>query len=155
MPLKRLTMSRFVFATLALSLFGSSPSAGEPAVDFNRDVRHVLADNCFKCHGPDEKERKAKLRLDDRSVALPREAFVPGESAQSKLIARITATDPAKRMPPAASGKKLTSQQIELLKRWIDQGAKYSVHWAFVPPQRPVVPTAGGNPAARQSGARQ
>src|SRR5436190_12649136 len=126
-------MSRFrvtvgIFCTLAARL-----GAAEPGVDFNRDVRPILADNCFKCHGPDEKERKAKLRLDERDAAAKRDAF-------AKLVGRITNPDVEQRMPPAASGKKLSAAQIEILKRWIDQGAKYSTHWAFVKPQRPPVP---------------
>src|SRR5262245_13797612 len=125
-------MSRLFLVSIALSLAIRLPAA-EPGVDFNRDVRPILADNCFKCHGPDEKERKAKLRLDDRDAAAKRGAF-------KKLVGRITHTDFAERMPPADSGKKLSPTQIDILKRWIDQGAKYSTHWAFVPPTRPAIP---------------
>ncbi len=118
-------------------------SAGNaaPAIDFNRDIRPILSDNCFKCHGPDEKERKAKLRLDVRDEALGHgEAIVPGKSSESELIRRISAEDAAERMPPRKTGKRLTPRQIELFKHWIDQGAKYAEHWAFVPPRRPAPP---------------
>jgi hypothetical protein len=128
-------MSRLFFAAIALA---SQLPAAEPKVDFDREVRPILADNCFKCHGPDEKERKAKLRLDERDAAAKRDAF-------AKLVGRITNPEVAERMPPVNSGKKLTRTQIDMLKRWIDQGAKYSTHWAFVPPTRP----AGASPAAR------
>src|SRR5436190_14468435 len=109
-------MSRFrvtvgIFCTLAARL-----GAAEPGVDFNRDVRPILAENCFKCHGPDEKERKAKLRLDDRDVALKRGAFVPGTARDSELIARVTNSDLDKRMPPLKTGKKLTAHQIDMLR---------------------------------------
>jgi hypothetical protein len=127
-----------IFLTLAVRV-----GAAEPGLNFDRDVRPILADNCFKCHGPDEKERKAKLRLDDRDAAAKRDAF-------SKLVGRITNPDVDQRMPPAASGKKLLPAQIDILKRWIDQGAKYSTHWAFVIPQRPLVP-GGTSPAARNA----
>jgi len=114
--------------------------AAEPAIDFNRDIRPILSDNCFKCHGPDEKERKANLRLDVRAVAVERKAIVPSKSGESKLIARISSSDEAMRMPPAKTGKHLKPEQVALLKRWIDEGASYSQHWAFVPPVRPALP---------------
>jgi mono/diheme cytochrome c family protein len=112
--------------------------AAEEVVNFNHDIRPILSDNCFSCHGPDDKQRKAKLRLDTRDGAA--RVLVPGKSAASTLIERITAEDANVRMPPAKSGKRLTAQQIGLLRKWIDQGAKYAEHWAFVPPTRPVVP---------------
>src|SRR5262249_52734988 len=115
-----------------LALAAARLGAAEPGLNFDRDVRPILADNCFKCHGPDEKERKGKLRLDERDAAAKREAF-------SKLVGRITNPDIEQRMPPAVSGKKLSATQIDTLKRWIDQGAKYSTHWAFVPPTRPEI----------------
>jgi hypothetical protein len=111
-----------------------------PAVDFNRDIRPLLSENCFACHGPDEKQRKAKLRLDVRDVALGHGAIVPGKAAESELLARVTADEPGRRMPPTKTGKRLTPAQIELLRQWIDQGAPWSSHWAFVPPQRPALP---------------
>ncbi len=118
------------------------------AVDFNRDVRPILSDACFKCHGPDESAREAGLRLDTREGATAaRErgaAVVPGDAGASLLVRMVTASDPAERMPPADSGKTLTPGQIETLRAWVEQGAEYSRHWAFVAPVRPAVPRADG-----------
>ena len=114
-------------------------------INFNRDIRPILANNCFQCHGPDAKQRAAELRLDQREGALaPRKAgaaVVPGKSAASALVHRITAADAAERMPPADSGKKLSAQQIDLLKRWIDQGAEWQGHWSFLRAERSPLPT--------------
>ncbi len=120
--------------------------AAEAKVDFNRDIRPILSDNCFACHGPDAKQRKAKLRLDTRDGALAKlrggdHAIVPGKIEESTLIERISSDDPGQRMPPAKTGKHLTAQQIELFRRWIAQGAPYAVHWSFVPPSKPDLPT--------------
>jgi len=114
-------------------------------VDFDRDVRPILADNCFACHGPDEKARQANLRLDVREGALGkalsgRPAIVPGKPAASGLIERITTKVAPLRMPPASTGKRLTPAQIQILQQWIRQGAQYAPHWAFVPPRRPPLP---------------
>jgi hypothetical protein len=134
---------------VAPTLRGGSPRGGT-AIDFSRQIRPILSENCFRCHGPDEKERKAKLRLDLKEGAFGTlrgggHAIVAGKSAESALIERITAADPSDRMPPAKSNKHLTSAQIELLRRWIDQGARWSEHWAFVPPRRPVLPAVKGS----------
>lgn len=115
------------------------------AVDFNREIRPILSDNCFACHGPDENERKAKLRLDQKEDAFkPAKsgdlAIVPGKPNESALIARIFSTDPDDVMPPPKTGKKLTAQQKDLLKRWIADGAKWQEHWAFEVPRRPELP---------------
>ncbi len=110
-------------------------------VDFNREIRPVLSDNCYTCHGPDEKQRMANMRLDTKEGAFAKQGvIVPGDSAQSKLIKRVASKDPNVIMPPANSGYKLTDKQIELLKRWIDEGAKWNEHWAYVAPVRPEVP---------------
>ncbi|MCS7166332.1 MAG: DUF1553 domain-containing protein [Gemmatales bacterium] len=119
--------------------------AATPLVDFNRDIRPILADHCFACHGPDEKARKAGLRLDRKEDAFkPLRsggiAIVPGKPDQSELFLRITADNPQLRMPPKTSKKQLTSQHIELIRRWIEQGAPWSEHWAFVPPRKPPLP---------------
>jgi hypothetical protein len=123
----------------------ADPSQAKPTIDFSRQIRPILSDNCFMCHGPDEKERKAKLRLDLKESALGKlrrggHAIVPGKPKESALLQRILAEDPSERMPPARSTKKLTPTQIELLKEWISQGAPWSEHWAFVPPKRPELP---------------
>src|SRR5262245_47222991 len=106
--------------------------AAEPTktIDYNRQIRSILSDKCYKCHGPDAAERKAGFRLDDRASATgPAESgetpIVPGKPAGSELIARITSSDESVRMPPADAPKKLTAAEIELLKQWIAQGADY------------------------------
>jgi hypothetical protein len=109
-------------------------------VDFNRDVRPILSDKCYPCHGPDAKHRKADLRLDVEKDARASGVIVPGKPQQSALIDRITATDETERMPPVKSGKKLTAAEVEILRRWVEQGAKWSPHWAYVPPKRYPVP---------------
>jgi hypothetical protein len=113
-------------------------------VDFNRDIRPILSDTCFKCHGPDEKQRMANLRLDDtEGLFVDRGGYsviVPGNAAQSKLYQKISSTDDSIRMPPTYSGRTITAKQIELIKEWIDQGAKWEMLWSFVPPKRPPVP---------------
>jgi hypothetical protein len=113
-------------------------------VEFNRDIRPILSDNCYACHGPDKNQRKADLRLDikegamaDRGDSRP---IVPGKPDQSELIRRVTATAKGKRMPPAKFGKQLTSRQIALFRRWIEQGAKWEPHWSRIPPKRPPLP---------------
>ncbi len=119
----------------------AAPAAGGdvPAtVEYNRDVRPILSDTCYHCHGPDAARRKADLRLDSEAGA--RQAVVPGDPGRSELIRRITSTDDAERMPPPRSGGKLTPRQIELLRRWVVQGAKWQKHWAFLPPVRPPLP---------------
>ncbi len=114
------------------------------AIDFTRDIRPILSDNCYKCHGPDEKARKAKLRLDTKEGAFrvkdEKIVIIPGQSAQSELVRRITSTDADEVMPPPESNRKLSAEQIALLKRWVDQGAKWGVHWSLVPPTRPTPP---------------
>jgi mono/diheme cytochrome c family protein len=129
------------------SVYGAAKDkSGSPSkIDFNRDIRAIFSDNCFACHGPDDKERKAKLRLDRKEDALkPAKsgdyAIVPGDLAKSTLIERITSKDPDEVMPPPKTGKKLTAQQIELFKRWIQEGAKFEGHWAFSKPERPELP---------------
>ena len=115
------------------------------AVDYGRDVRPILSENCFLCHGQDSKKRMAGLRLDSfEGATAPRSgraALVPGKLDASEIYARITA-EPSKRMPPTYSNRTLTPDQIATLKRWIESGGQYSKHWAFVPPQRPAVPQA-------------
>jgi hypothetical protein len=112
--------------------------ADEPAISFNRDIRPILSENCYQCHGPDEKKRAVKLRLDTREGATEARkkgaAIVPGNASKSNLIARLTDVDDP--MPPLATGKKLTPQQVVLLKKWIDQGAQWQGHWAFIAPNR-------------------
>jgi hypothetical protein len=117
---------------------GAADSSDE--IRFNRDIRPILSENCFLCHGPDKTTRKAKLRLDVREDAVAKKAIVPGDAAHSSVIERIVTTDEDDLMPPADSGKKLTAAQKELLKKWIASGAEYQPHWAYVVPTRPEAP---------------
>ncbi len=134
---------------LLLALF-SVPiaDAAEPAVDFAREVRPILAANCFACHGPDAAERKADLRLDTKEGAFAdlggHLAIAPGKPSDSELLSRVSNSDPEQVMPPPASGKKLTAVQIELLRRWVAEGAKWQEHWAYFKPVRPTVPPVSG-----------
>jgi hypothetical protein len=140
-------------ASLAGSLAGrageadadeSQRSSAPKPVDFTRDIRPILADKCFQCHGPDARQRKGKLRLDNRRdatapAASGSPALVPGQLDESELYHRITADDPEERMPPASSKKSLSPEEVARLKAWIEQGAEYREHWAFAPPVRPKV----------------
>jgi hypothetical protein len=144
---------------MALSLFVKSMLSGMPRavlmlcvilttvnsraserLEFNRDVRPILSDNCFFCHGPDAEQRQAGLRLDLREDALAAAAFLPGVPDESLLVQRILSDDPDELMPPPDSHKKLTSDQKETLRRWIAEGAEYQLHWAFVAPVKPDLP---------------
>jgi hypothetical protein len=145
-------LSLAILGGASLGLGGEEPSQGtatstpsKPTIDFNRQIRPILSENCFTCHGPDEKQRKAKLRLDTKEGAFGElrnggHAIVPGNSAESELYLRITSDEPSKRMPLAKSGKHLKPEQIALLRQWIDQGAPWSSHWAFSPPTRSALP---------------
>ena len=139
-------MSRFLLPIVPFIVIVSSAGAGEK-LRFNRDIRHILSDACFHCHGPDEKERKGGLRLD-----LADQAFLPGKSGlvpitpgnpeESESLVRIfLESDDSDFMPPPESGKSLTPAQRDTLKRWIKEGAEYEGHWAFVKPVRPALPT--------------
>ena len=113
-------------------------------MQFNRDIRPILADNCYACHGPDKDKRKAGLRLDTKDglfTAIKGDTpIVPGKPDQSDIYKRITSHDPDEVMPQSKTGKTLSDQQVGLVKRWIEQGAKYEGHWAFNPLVRPAVP---------------
>jgi hypothetical protein len=114
------------------------------SVEFNRDIRPILSDRCYQCHGPDSGKRKAGLRLDQEASAKAsrdgRRAIVTGDLEASEVYQRITTTDDAERMPPLKSGKTLSSTEVDLITRWIAEGAKWQPHWSFIPPVRPVVP---------------
>ncbi|HEY7329566.1 MAG TPA: DUF1553 domain-containing protein [Gemmataceae bacterium] len=141
----RLSITGLLF--LALPGLGHSLRADDPlpaTVEFNRDIRPILSDNCFQCHGPDRARRKADLRLDTESGVLADRdgspVLVPGNPDKSELLRRIASEDPHEVMPPAKSGRRLTEQQIQLLRRWIEQGAKWQAHWSLIPPKRPPLP---------------
>ena len=129
-------------------------AATSKKVDFNHDVRPILSDTCFACHGPDEKKRKAKLRLDTpegstADIGKGVRAIVPGKIAESALWKRINATNPDDVMPPPETHKKLTARQIAVLKQWIEEGGNYQSHWAFEVPKRSAVPTIADAAGAR------
>ena len=110
---------------------------GADPVRFNRDVRPILSENCFECHGPDAAKRKADLRLD--AGVLGQALIAAGKLGESELFQRITHADPEERMPPADFGRALTAAEVETLRRWIEQGAQWEKHWAFIAPKRPAV----------------
>jgi len=126
---------------LAMGAFPETTTAGE-SVDFGREVLPILSDKCFHCHGPDPKARKANLRLDVQEGAFRKEdpIIVPGKSDESELVLRVLSTDADEQMPPPTSNRSLTPEQISTLKRWVDQGAKWGKHWAFVPPAHHTPP---------------
>lgn len=129
---------------------GGRGEAAEP-ISFNRDIRPILAENCFQCHGPDEDSREADLRLDVRAGATAdrdgAQAVAPGDPAASAILERIRETDEALRMPPPETEKSLTEEQVRLLEKWIEQGAKYERHWAFNSIERPSVPAVARSAA--------
>jgi hypothetical protein len=109
-------------------------------VSYNQDVRPILAENCFYCHGQDPNKRKADLRLDVREAAVEFGAFVPGKPEESELVARLFSHEPDELMPPAKSNRKLTEEQKALLKQWIAEGANYEKHWTFTAPVKAPLP---------------
>lgn len=131
-------------ACIAIVTMGAAAAAAD-APDFSRDVRPILSNYCFKCHGPDDKARKARLRLDVRESAVGEaesgeHAIVPGKVADSALITRIFSNDPDEVMPPPSMRKQLTPEQRRILERWVASGAEYQAHWAFVAPKQAAVP---------------
>ena len=135
----------FVALLLHAAIAPPPASAAESTLDFNRDVRPILSDRCFSCHGPDNEDRHAGLRLDIRDAAIaPLDsglvAVVPGDPAKSEIISRITSSDPDVVMPPPRVNKPITPAEAEILKRWIAEGAEYRGHWAFERVERPAVP---------------
>ncbi|MBV8904148.1 MAG: DUF1549 domain-containing protein, partial [Acidobacteriia bacterium] len=130
-----------VFFVLAGSTFAATKN-GE--VDFQRQVRPILSDKCFLCHGPDKGTRMADLRLDIQEGAMAHRKngvpVVPGQPGESLLVKRIYSDNPAFRMPPVFSHRTLTEEQKDTLRRWIEQGAKWDQHWAFIPPQKAAPP---------------
>ncbi len=139
------TMKKITFLSATLALLLLAPFHAHAEVDFSKDVLPILSNNCFQCHGPDAAQRAAELRLDVEEGAfaeLPSGEFavVKGKPDHSALLHRITEEDPELRMPPADSGKSLTEKDKEVLRQWIEQGASWNEHWAYVPPQLPALP---------------
>ena len=140
---KKLQLTIIVLAALSLTIFSTSyrASAQKP-IDFNREIRPILSDNCFSCHGPDDQQRKAKLRFDTKEGAFAKTGvIIAGDANNSRLMKRITSTNPDTVMPPPESGHKLTPLQIDSFKRWIEEGAKWNEHWAFTAPKKNDPPT--------------
>jgi ribosomal protein L20 len=141
----------FCLAAGLCGLASSLSAADVKKVQFTRDIRPILSDVCFTCHGPDENKRKASLRLDNKEGLLGKLesgdlGVVPGKSKESPLYQRLISTDPNERMPPPDSGKQLTPQQVELFRRWIDEGADYREHWSFTKLVRPELPKLRAKP---------
>ena len=160
--------TRSIFCRLALTLmaggvfFAAAPRVcaepAEPTIEFNRDVRPILSDKCFACHGPDKGQRKGDLRLDLEKGALAehdgRHAIVAGKVDDSELYKRITHTSKRKKMPPAKFGKTLSQEEIELLRLWIEQGAGWQSHWSISKPARSDPPAGAGHLVDRFIGER-
>ncbi|GAB5554807.1 MAG: PSD1 and planctomycete cytochrome C domain-containing protein [Saprospiraceae bacterium] len=131
---------------LILTFGNNTNKYGLPkTVDFNYDIRPILSDNCFTCHGPDSSSRKANLRLDTKEAATAilksgKAAIVPHHPGKSSLLARIKSTDPGFQMPPPEMNKTLSKREVALLQKWIKQGAKWEDYWAFMPPTNPKLP---------------
>ncbi len=138
-------MRYFSFLSVAISCFAGQLVAGE--VEFNRDIRPILSDRCYSCHGPDKGNRKTKMRLDVEAEAKAdigrnRFPFVPGSPEKSEVYRRITSADQAVRMPPAYLGQdKLRDDQVVLIREWIEQGAKFQPHWSFIQPKKAPLPS--------------
>ncbi|MCI0359800.1 MAG: DUF1549 domain-containing protein, partial [Planctomycetaceae bacterium] len=127
--------------SLVKPLSAEEPQKSKPQISFTRQIKPILSNKCFVCHGPDEKERKAELRLDIRDEAVP-SVIKPGDSAHSEMVVRVTSDDPELKMPPVKSKRPvLTADEIALIRKWIDQGAVYDAHWSYVKPTRPAIPT--------------
>src|SRR5688500_12106965 len=133
-----------LFALLGSYLCASpghtAPAKPSAKIQFNRDVRPILSETCFTCHGPDKSHRKAGLRLDLREEALKSGAIVPGKPEASEAIKRIFTTNPDELMPPTDSHKTLTAKQKQTLKQWVAEGAEYQPHWAFIAPTKAPLP---------------
>lgn len=127
------------FPLLVSCVFSASAVADQP-IEFNRDIRAILVQACFACHGPDSDARQAGLRLDQRQAAIEAGSIVPGDPESSELIRRVFADSEFEIMPPPEHPHELTDQQKDLLRRWVAEGAEYQPHWAFVLPERPPVP---------------
>ena len=144
-----------VFMAMVTVGFGTVQiQAANAGLSFAKDILPILAENCFQCHGPDEQQRKAGLRLDrfefaTQSLTSGGQAIAPGDPSGSGMIQRMASTDEEDRMPPPKSGKALTSDEIDTLRHWVENGASYEVHWAFRPLQAPVIPDVSADHGVR------
>jgi hypothetical protein len=142
----RMTIRQTLPTLLIVFFAACSVFAADDEISFSRDILPLLSENCFKCHGPDEANRESDLRLDKHETAIAKlesgqTAVVAGKSGQSELFKRIVSGDADVKMPPPDSGKKLTTAQIAMIRKWIDGGAEWSGHWAFQPPTAPKTPS--------------
>jgi hypothetical protein len=130
-------------SNLPVAITSSEGDSSSKRLSFNQDIRPILAKHCLACHGPDAAQVKGDLRLDDRQNALTSGAIKPGHATESELIRRIVSSDPDNQMPPPDKdkGESVSPQELEKLRQWIREGADYEVHWAFVPPRRPALPS--------------
>lgn len=144
----RVLVACFTIATLGLAphVAGAVPDR----IEFNRDVRPILSDKCFACHGPDANKRQAELRLDEETALkdAERRIVVVGKPSESELISRITHSDPELKMPPGTTGKSLSDEEVTILRRWIEQGAGWQQHWSFLPPQKAALPNVASDAGA-------
>jgi len=138
-PMPR-TRSLSIVIAFALAAAARGPAAAAAEIDFNRDIRPILSEGCFFCHGQDANKRQVELRLDLRDAAVEKGAIVPGDAAASPLVQRILSDDPDKQMPPPNSNRRLSAEQKALLQTWVAAGADYQTHWAYIAPQRPPEP---------------
>src|ERR1700677_2885609 len=125
---------RYCLTLLALSQLHAA------GVEFNRDVRPILSDKCYVCHGPDAAAKHVPFRLDSEAAAKAGHAIVEGNPDASELVKRTGASKPALRMPPPSSGLTLSDSEIATLREWVAEGAKWQKHWSFIPPERPKIP---------------
>ena len=139
------TMLTAVLMQLTLQEFATA----QQPLDYNRDIRPILAENCFYCHGQDPNKRQGELRLDDREAAIDAGAIVPDNSAGSSLVQRIHSEDADEQMPPPKSNRRLSAEQKATLEQWISEGAVYDKHWAFVTPTRPAPPAVNDDQWSR------
>ena len=137
------------FSLVAIAVLALGMDEEPSAPDFNSKIKPILSNRCFLCHGPDESSREAGLRLDNQEDAT-QYAIVPGSAESSEFYLRITETDVEMQMPPTGHGSKLSVQEIDLIKRWIDSGAKYEKHWSYVPPKRDAKTTDNNDWAKNQ-----
>ena len=144
--LLRINAMRIISAISVLAVSVHADERMPERIEFNRDIRPILSDACFPCHGPDPAQRKANLRFDTKSGAFSelsdgRHPIVAGQPEESELIRRITTSDTDTIMPPPEFERRLSTRQVSLLKRWIEQGADWENHWSFVKPVRTTPPT--------------
>src|SRR5436190_1426900 len=151
LPLAAMTRPLLLLILSLPAVAAEAPLPDKP--QYNRDIRPILADACFRCHGFDKNKRKADRRLDTRDGALAEKdgirAIVPGKADESEMVKRFLTTQEDDMMPPLKETRHLSPREKDILKRWIEQGAEYQDHWAYIPPVKPAVPEAGAQSSVR------